>query len=92
MSNRPTTTFLSPLALARLPNYHANDDTAAAPFPPSASSAAAPPSKPKKDRKDDTDHVSRQLVSLGLLSPKYVAARDRIVRGPGAAEAYPKKS
>lgn len=77
MSNRPT--ILSPLALARLPNYHSD------PAAPSSSAAS-------KEKLDDTDHVSRQLVHLGLLSPKHVAARDRIVRGPGAAEAYPKKS
>ncbi|KFY20691.1 hypothetical protein V493_07632 [Pseudogymnoascus sp. VKM F-4281 (FW-2241)] len=81
MSNRPTP-ILSPLALARLPNYHA--DTAA--------TAAAAASSSSKGKNDDTDHVSRQLVSLGLLNPKHVATRDRIIRGPGAAEAYPKKS
>ncbi|OBT82209.1 hypothetical protein VE02_08994 [Pseudogymnoascus sp. 03VT05] len=76
MSNHPA--ILSPLALPRLPNYQ-NDPAAA-------------PSSSSKEKKDDTDHVSRQLVHLGLLSAKHVAARDRIVRGPGAAEAYPKKN
>lgn len=70
--------ILSPLALARLPNYQ-NDPAAA-------------PSSSSKEKKDDIDHVSRQLVHLGLLGPKHIAARNRIVRGPGAAEAYPKKS
>lgn len=77
MSNRPT--ILSPLALARLPNYQSD-------------AAAASSSSTSNQKQDDTDHVSRQLVHLGLLSPKHIAARDRIVRGPGAAEAYPKKS
>lgn len=78
MSNRPT--ILSPLALARLPNYQSD------------AAAATSSSSSKEKREDDTDHVSRQLVQLGLLSAKHVVARDRIVRGPGAAEAYPKKS
>lgn len=76
MSNHPA--ILSPLALARLPNYQ-NDPAVA-------------PSSSSKEKKDDSDHVSRQLVNLGLLSPKHIVARERIVRGPGAAEAYPKKS
>lgn len=77
MSNRPTT-ILSPLALARLPNYQSD---------PAAFSSSS-----SKEKTDDTEYVSRQLVQLGLLSPRYAATRDRIVRGPGAAEAYPKKS
>ncbi|OBT50072.1 hypothetical protein VE04_09427, partial [Pseudogymnoascus sp. 24MN13] len=75
MSNHPA--ILSPRALPRLPNYQ-NDPAVA-------------PSSSSKEKKDDSDHVSRQLVNLGLLSPKHVVARERIVRGPGAAEAYPKK-
>lgn len=80
MSNRPA--FLSPLSLPRLPNYQSD----------AADAAVAASSLASKEKKDDTDHVSRQLVELGLLSKKYVANRDRIIRGPGAAEAYPKKS
>jgi len=52
-----------------------------------------------RQKKKDNEHISAQLVELGLLSQKHVSSRrhhtsrvDEVATGTGAAEAYPKKS